>query len=211
VFNVNGLGSQPDSVKYDHLRRFLLTHDICVLLETRADDEGIRRFLGHNQQFAVFHNPSCRPGLPGQGVAILLRRCLADKFQMHAISTPQDAVHTVWLQAQGCVFGVAGTVMVGAVYVPPTTRHRSPAQVVQSFQILQQQILSITQHADHFIICGDYNASVARVPEPFPDTSVVHNRLPHLTQPRNAHTSAACTPAGHCLLNMVAAIDGILL
>lgn len=159
----------------------------------------------------MFHNPATRPGLPGQGVAILVRRCIAQHFSLHAFSDPADPVHTIWMLVQGCVFGLAGTVVLGAVYVPPTTGRRSTSQVVQSFHSLQQHLLDVTQLADHFILCGDFNASVAHKTEPHPQNSAVVHRFPHLMLPRHRHPRAACTPAGNCLLETCAAVDGILL
>jgi len=111
----------------------------------------------------------------------------------------------IWIRCNKALFGLDYDVMLGAVYVNSMSRDRFPHhELTDAFSSLFDEVARAVQVTSHLVLCGDFNAHVARLSE----VTDVHARLlqahPALCHARRCELrNCKANPAGKMLIDLV--------
>lgn len=104
-----------------------------MLLETRTNSLGrlLNALPNHclKPGFSVSAPPQMQ-GRKGYGLAVLVRRDVADWCESWLVSTD---IQAVWVRCEGALFGVQGQVMLGGTYIPPRGEGHKAEEIGESF------------------------------------------------------------------------------
>jgi len=178
VHNVNGIPdplTAPEAAlnKTVALQEDIRKHQIVVLTETQTND--MDRLMHDLRGTHVLIHASVVPdgcaGLGGYGVAVLAALSCADHLNVFAVS---EHTQCIWIQCNKALFGLDADVMLGAVYLNPMSKERFPHHALtEAFSSLSDEVARVFQATPHLVLCGDFNAHVARLSE----VTDVHVRL----------------------------------
>ena len=177
---------------------------IVGLLETRTND--MSRLLEHlDSMHDVSFDVYCTEGgdgRKGQGVAVLVHDSITRYVRLWRRSVD---IQGVWLQINGCVFGVQGDVCKGIVYLNPESSGRSRDIVASMFDELLSDVALAQKSFGHVLLAGDFNAHLGKGDEFAYGHSALLARFPSLVTRRKAmgiRDPFTQNTAGRCLLDV---------
>jgi hypothetical protein len=151
------------------------------------------------------------PGsLSGQGVTALVHESLVPKVLGCKVSAPGAVVQGVWLEVQGDVFGLPGSVMVASVCSPPRTAARSAEQIREAFRVLLDEAALALHGCTDLCLLGDFNAKIGNMPNRHTDDTMLP-AFPTLPASRHSVLPVQVNGPGHLLLDVAAALRCVLL
>jgi hypothetical protein len=160
VFNVNGIPVGA-GVKQDFLVHLINECHLCGLNETRC--RALDRLLEQVPDYTAFSAAGARPGMVGQGIALLVHDSVRDAVKLWRVSR---SIQLMWVRVAGWVFGMQeGDVMLGVVYIPPITGNRGVSDLSSAFCALAVEIEDAKRECPHVFLMGDLNAHVGRESE----------------------------------------------
>ena len=169
------------------------------MLETRTND--LTRLKSELQTHTIcYHNNVEIGGRRGQGVAVFLHNSFEGLVKLWKVS---ELYQAVWLHINESVFGVQGTVLLGAVYINPQSSTRSDNDISVMLSHLQNDISEAQNESQHLIVLGDFNARLDDSPDQFPEGHIsMLLRFPELGTTRVGQYKYRANTAGRCLKNI---------
>lgn len=200
--NVNGVSADPSTIKFQALSQLAHDHHIVVCVETRTNQ--VQAFAQQHQGLVAFQGDGANHrGQPGQGIAVFAHAYVAKQVRVwkaHCVG-----YQGLWLKCDGRLFGMPRCVLLGVVYIPPITAHRSVADVRAKFAALAADLARAQEVTPHVLVVGDVNAHVGSRAEPFDEGCAALARCPTLSDNRLCPIEGGTNAAGLCLLEMAAA------
>ena len=176
----------------NQLVTYVQEQHIAILLETRTND--LTRLKSELQTHTIcYHNNVEIGGRRGQGVAVFLHNSFEGLVKLWKVS---ELYQAVWLHINESVFGVQGTVLLGAVYINPQSSTRSDNDISVMFSHLQNDISEAQNESQHLIVLGDFNARLDDSPDQFPEGHIsMLLRFPELGTTRVGQYKYRARPA----------------
>lgn len=200
--NVNGVSSDPATIKFQALSKLAQEHHILACVETRTSQ--VQAFTQQHQDLVVVQGEGAsHAGQPGQGIAVFMHACVAKQVRVwkaHCVG-----YQGLWLKCDGKLFGMRQPVLLGVIYIPPVTARRTAADVRAKFAALAADLVQAQVLTPNVLLLGDLNAHVGDRAEPFEEGCEALVRCPALAHPRLCPINPEVNAAGSRLLDLAAA------
>ena len=195
---MNGIG-HATSTKFDAQLQHARMHDFLGLVETRT--ASLNRLMTclptHTALCCNFGGAGGSETTPGSGLALLIKRTLRPYFRLWRAPFKGDGFQLLWAQLDGTLFGLGPPVLLGLLYVNPTTSARPAAAVASAIDQLSLQVAAAQAFTQHILLLGDFNAWLGSSTEAAGGHHLLA-RFPALALPR-AGSHVSNIPGTHLL------------